>query len=246
MKRSTIILIIFLVLLIITPIVIVKTVNNLSPESKLKGIQTLWNKSDPNTPTRYIITEEYFGSDSIGTTINITTDADSESTLIDNHRYDEDTIRISGNAHSNYNIIYEEEVNLIIENKNPNIKFKITNANLSKISLNSSGETDIVSSNLGTLIFQDSINTAPIRLLQNNIGGLIALCCTNRPMKIVENNIGTAIFPEKCKGFSLVNNNIGVTTWFDEYNITIGSETNNDSTETHGTFKMKINVKTDE
>lgn len=171
MKRSTIILIIFLVLLIITPIVIVKTVNNLSPESKLKGIQTLWNKSDPNTPTRYIITEEYFGSDSIGTTINITTDADSESTLIDNHRYDEDTIRISGNAHSSYNIIYEEEVNLIIENKNPNIKFKIANANLSKISLNSSGETDIVSSNLGTLIFQDSINTAPIRLLQNNIGG---------------------------------------------------------------------------
>lgn len=82
MKRSTIILIIFLVLLIITPIVIVKTVNKLSPESKLKGIQTLWNKSDPNTPTRYIITEEYFGSDSIGTTINITTDADSESTLI--------------------------------------------------------------------------------------------------------------------------------------------------------------------
>ena len=144
MKRSTIILIIFLVLLIITPIVIVKTVNNLSPESKLKGIQTLWNKSDPNTPTRYIITEEYFGSDSIGTTINITTDADSESTLIDNHRYDEDTIRISGNAHSSYNIIYEEEVNLIIENKNPNIKFKIANANLSKISLNSSGETDIV------------------------------------------------------------------------------------------------------
>ena len=172
MKRSTIILIIFLVLLIITPIVIVKTVNNLSPESKLKGIQTLWNKSDPNTPTRYIITEEYFGSDSIGTTINITTDADSESTLIDNHRYDEDTIRISGNAHSSYNIIYEEEVNLIIENKNPNIKFKIANANLSKISLNSSGETDIVSSNLGTLIFQDSINTAPIRLLQNNINGL--------------------------------------------------------------------------
>lgn len=113
MKRSTIILIIFLVLLIITPIVIVKTVNKLSPESKLKGIQTLWNKSDPNTPTRYIITEEYFGSDSIGTTINITTDADSESTLIDNHRYDEDTIRISGNVHSSYNIIYEEEVNLM-------------------------------------------------------------------------------------------------------------------------------------
>lgn len=47
MKRSTIILIIFLVLLIITPIVIVKTVNNLSPESKLKGIQTLWNKRIP-------------------------------------------------------------------------------------------------------------------------------------------------------------------------------------------------------
>ena len=116
MKRSTIILIIFLVLLIITPIVIVKTVNNLSPESKLKGIQTLWNKSDPNTPTRYIITEEYFGSDSIGTTINITTDADSESTLIDNHRYDEDTIRISGNAHSSYNIIYEEEVNTEVKN----------------------------------------------------------------------------------------------------------------------------------
>ena len=44
----------------------------------------------------------------------------------------------------------------------------------------------------------------------------------------------------------LVNNNIGVNTWSDEYNITIGSETNNDSTETHGTFKMKINVKTDE
>lgn len=246
MKRSTIILIIFLVLLIITPIVIVKTVNNLSPESKLKGIQTLWNKSDPNTPTRYIITEEYFGSDSIGTTINITTDADSKSTLIDNHRYDEDTIRISGNAHSSYNIIYEEEVNLIIENKNPNIKFKIANANLSKISLNSSGETDIVSSNLGTLIFQDSINTAPIRLLQNNIGGLIALSCTNRPMEITENNIGTAIFPEKYRDFSLVNNNIGVNTWSDEYNITIGSETNNDSAETHGTFKMKINVKTDE
>ena len=231
MKRSTIILIIFLVLLIITPIVIVKTVNNLSPESKLKGIQTLWNKSDPNTPTRYIITEEYFGSDSIGTTINITTAADSESTLIDNHRYDEDTIRISGNAHSSYKIIYEEEVNLIIENKNPNIKFKIANANLSKISLNSSGETDIVSSNLGTLIFQDSINTAPIRLL---------------PMEITENNIGTAIFPEKYRDFSLVNNNIGVNTWSNEYNITIGSETNNDSAETHGTVKMKINIKTDE
>ena len=27
-----------------------------------------------------------------------------------------------------------------------------------------------------------------------------------------------------------------------EYNITIGSETNNDSADTHGTFKMKINV----
>lgn len=246
MKRSTIILIIFLVLLIITPIVIVKTVNNLSPESKLKGIQTLWNKSDPNTPTRYIITEEYFGSDSIGTTINITTDADSKSTLIDNHRYDEDTIRISGNAHSSYNIIYEEEVNLIIENKNPNIKFKIANANLSKISLNSSGETDIVSSNLGTLIFQDSINTAPIRLLQNNIGGLIALSCTNRPMEITENNIGTAIF-QKNTEISLSSTIISVLTHGPmNINITIGSETNNDSAETHGTFKMKINVKTDE
>lgn len=107
-------------------------------------------------------------------------------------------------------------------------------------------ETDIVSSNLGTLIFQDSINTAPIRLLQNNIGGLIALSCTNRPMEITENNIGTAIFPEKYRDFSLVNNNIGVNTWSNEYNITIGSETNNDSADTHGTFKMKINVKTDE
>ena len=237
MKRSTIILIIFLVLLIITPIVIVKTVNSLSSESKLKSIQTLWNKSDPNTPTRYIITEEYFGSDSIGTTINITTDADSESTLIDNHRYDEDTIRISGNAHS------KMAENLIISDGN---KLEQYEALLPQLQSLTSGETDIVSSNLGTLIFQDSINTAPIRLLQNNIGGLIALCCTNRPMKIVENNIGTAIFPEKCKGFSLVNNNIGVTTWPDEYNITIGSEMNNDSTETHGTVKMKINIKTDE
>ena len=102
MKRSTIILIIFLVLLIITPIVIVKTVNNLSPESKLKGIQTLWNKSDPNTPTRYIITEEYFGSDSIGTTINITTDADSESTLIDNHRYRSEERRVGKECRSRW------------------------------------------------------------------------------------------------------------------------------------------------
>ncbi len=65
-------------------------------------------------------------------------------------------------------------------------------------------------------------------------------------MEITENNIGTAIFPEKYRDFSLVNNNIGVNTWSNEYNITIGSETNNDSAETHGTFKMKINVKTDE
>ena len=46
-----------------------------------------------------------------------TTDADSESTISTITDTTENAIRISGNAHSSYNIIYEEEVNLIIENK---------------------------------------------------------------------------------------------------------------------------------
>lgn len=248
MKRSTTALLIVLAVMIFAPIITIKIISNLSPETKMKGLKELLKEGDSDAPTRYLVIDDT-DNDSVYSCIYISTrppqDTRQGIVFANGENYAGDTLHITNqwqressddSADSsipqswfrNQTLDYDHNTRLIIENHNPNVTLYFSEGNFDRVVIQSSGDVVVRESNLGMLVVQDSIGHSGISCTLSNIGTLFAYLNDKCSLSLSSNNIGTAFLPKALDTLLLEGNNIGVTGSTDliEFNLskTIGND----------------------
>lgn len=248
MKRSTTALLIVLAVMIFAPIITIKIISNLSPETKMKGLKELLKEGDSDAPTRYLVIDDT-DNDSVYSCIYISTRTPQDTrqgiVFANGENYAGDTLHITNqwqressddSADSsipqswfrNQTLDYDHNTRLIIENHNPNVTLYFSEGNFDRVVIQSSGDVVVKESNLGMLVVQDSIGHSSTTCRQSNIGTLFAYLNDKCSLSLSSNNIGTAFLPKALDTLLLEGNNIGVTGSTDliEFNLskTIGND----------------------
>lgn len=252
MKRSTIVLLIVLAVMIFVPIIGIKIISNLSPEAKIKSLKELLDyKEDSDAPVRYLVIDNT-DNDSIDTCIFISTrdkkDTRQGIVFANGENYTGDTLHLTGRwlAQSpaddsddsiprswfgHQTLDYGDNTRLIVENHNPNVTLYVSEGNFDRLIVQSPGDIIVRESNVGMLVVQDSIGHSSISCQRCNIGTLFAYLNNKCSLALANNNIGSAFFPRVLDGLSLVRNNIGVTGTTELMEFKVSKTLGNDSTD---------------
>lgn len=250
MKRSTIILLIVLAMMIFTPIIAIKIISNLSPETKLKSLKELLDYNEnSDAPVRYLAIDDT-DNDSVYSCIFISTrdKKDSRQGIVfaNGENYTGDTLHITDQwlkqpsaDDSNDSIPqswfgkqtldFDHNTRLIVENRNPNVTLYFSEGNFDKLIIQSQGDVVVRESNVGILVVQDSIGHSGTTCQQCNIGTLFAYLNNKCSLSLSNNNIGTAFLPKALNSLSLEGNNIGVTGSTDLIEFNLSKSIGNDS-----------------
>lgn len=250
MKRSTIVLLIVLAVMIFTPIIAIKIISNLSPETKLKSLKELLDYNEnSNAPVRYLVIDDT-DNDSVYSCIYISTrdKKDSRQGIVfaNGENYTGDTLHITNqwleqpSADDSNNSIpqswfgkqtldYDHNTQLIVENHNPNVTLFFSEGNFDKLIVQSQGDMVVRESNVGMLVVQDSIGHSGTTCQQCNIGTLFAYLNNTCSLSLSNNNIGTAFLPKALNTLSIEGNNIGVTGSTDLIEFNLSKSIGNDS-----------------
>ncbi|HIZ26476.1 hypothetical protein [Barnesiella sp. An55] len=253
MKRSTIVLLIVLAVMIFTPIIAIKIISNLSPETKLKSLKELLDYNENyNAPVRYLVIDDT-DNDSVYSCIFISTrdKKDSRQGIVfaNGENYTGDTLHITDQwleqpaaDDSNDSIPqswfgkqtldYDHNTRLIVENHNPNVTLYFSEGNFDKLIVQSQGDVVVRESNVGMLVMQDSIGHSGTTCQQCNIGTLFAYLNNTCSLSLSNNNIGTAFLPKALNTLALEGNNIGVTGSTDLIEFNLSKSIGNDSIDT--------------
>lgn len=232
MKRSTTALLIVLAVMIFAPIITIKIISNLSPETKMKGLKELLKEGDSDAPTRYLVIDDT-DNDSVSATIYIWTRNQKDSrqgvVFANGENYTGDTLHITDQSWLDKQALnYDHDTRLIVENHNPNVTLYFSEGNFDRVVIQSSGDVVVRESNMGMLVVQDSIGHSSTTCRQSNIGTLFAYLNSKCSLSLSSNNIGTAFYPKDLDSLSIEGNNIGVTGSTDliEFNLskTIGND----------------------
>lgn len=253
MKRSTIVLLIVLAVMIFAPIIAIKVISNLSPETKLKSLKKLLDYNENlNAPVRYLVIDDT-DNDSISEIIFIST-RDKDDTrqgivFAKGENYTGDTLHLTdqwlkqpsaddsnGTNDSipqswfgNQTLDYDHNTRLIVENRNPNVTLQFSEGNFDKLIIQSQGDVVVRESNVGMLVVQDSIGHSGTTCQQCNIGTLFAYLNDKCSLSLSKNNIGTAFLPKALNTLSIEGNNIGVTGSTDLIEFNLSQSIDNDS-----------------
>ena len=253
MKRSTIALLIVLAVMIFAPIIAIKVISNLSPETKIKSLKKLLDyKENSDAPVRYLVIDDT-DNDSISEIIFIST-RDKDDTrqgivFAKGENYTGDTLHLTdqwlkqpsaddsnGTNDSipqswfgNQSLDYDHNTRLIVENHNPNVTLFFSEGNFEKLIVQSQGDMVLRESNVGMLVVQDSIGHSSISCQRCNIGTLFAYLNDKCSLTLANNNIGTAFLPKTLNTLSLEGNNIGVTGSTDLIEFNLSKSIDNDS-----------------
>ena len=250
MKRSTIALLIVLAVMIFAPIIAIKVISNLSPETKIKSLKELLDyKENSDAPVRYLVIDDT-DNDSISEIIFIST-RDKDDTrqgivFANGENYTGDTLHLTDQwleqpsaDDSNESIPqswfgkqtldYDHNTQLIVENHNPNVTLHFSESNFDKLIVQSQGDVVVRESNVGMLVVQDSIGHSGTTCQQCNIGTLFAYLNDKCSLSLSKNNIGTAFLPKTLNTLSLEGNNIGVTGSTDLIEFNLSKSIDNDS-----------------
>ena len=253
MKRSTIVLLIVLAVMIFAPIIAIKVISNLSPETKIKSLKKLLDyKENSDAPVRYLVIDDT-DNDSISEIIFIST-RDKDDTrqgivFAKGENYTGDTLHLTdqwlkqpsaddsnGTNDSipqswfgNQSLDYDHNTRLIVENRNPNVTLFFSEGNFEKLIVQSQGDMVLRESNVGMLVVQDSIGHSGTACQQCNIGTLFAYLNDKCSLSLSKNNIGTAFLPKTINTLSLEGNNIGVTGSTDLIEFNLSKSIDNDS-----------------
>ena len=252
MKRSTIVLLIVLAVMIFAPIIAIKVISNLSPETKLKSLKELLDYNEnANAPVRYLVIDDT-DNDSVYSCICIfisTRDKkDSRKGIVfaNGENYTGDTLHLTDQwleqpsaDDSNDSIPqswfgkqtldYDHNTQLIVENHNPNVTLYFSEGNFDRVVIQSSGDVVVRESNMGMLVVQDSIGHSSTNCRQSNIGTLFAYLNSKCSLSLSSNNIGTAFYPKDLDSLSIEGNNIGVTGSTDLIEFNLSKTIDNDS-----------------
>ena len=233
MKRSTIVLLIVLAVMIFAPIIAIKIISNLSPETKMKGLKELldYNKKS-DAPMRYLVIDDT-DNDSVSATIYISTRNQKDSrqgvVFANGENYTGDTLHITDQSWLDKQALnYDHDTRLLVENHNPNVTLFFSGGNFDRLIIQSQGDVVVKKSNVGMMVVQDSIGHSGISCTLSNIGTLFAYLNDKCSLSLSSNNIGTAFLPKALDTLLLEGNNIGVTGSTDliEFNLSknIGNE----------------------
>lgn len=263
MKRSTIALLIVLAVMIFAPIIAIKIISNLSPETKLKSLKELLDHNEnSDAPMRYLVIDDT-DNDSVkaGIYIYISTRDKKDSrkgvVFANGENYTGDTLHITdqwleqpsaGDSNDsipqsgfhNQTLNYEHDTRLIIENHNPNVTLFFPEGNFDRLIIQSQGDVVVKKSNVGILVVQDSIGQSGISCELSNIGTLFAYLNDKCSLSLSSNNIGSAFLPKALDTLLLEGNNIGVTGSTDLIEFNLSKNIGNDSV---GSVKFGIGVK---
>lgn len=252
MKRSTIALLIVLAVMIFAPIIAIKVISNLSPETKLKSLKELLDYNEnANAPVRYLVIDDT-DNDSVYSCIFISTrdKKDSRKGIVfaNGENYTDDTLHLTdqwleqpsaddsnGSIPQSWfgkqTLDYDHNTQLIVENHNPNVTLHFSESNFDKLIVQSQGDVVVRESNVGMLVVQDSIGHSSISCQRCNIGTLFAYLNDKCSLTLANNNIGTAFFPKALNSLSLEANNIGVTGTTELMELKMSKNLGNDSTD---------------
>ncbi|WP_157232526.1 hypothetical protein [Barnesiella viscericola] len=233
MKRSTIVLLIVLAVMIFAPIIAIKIISNLSPETKLKSLKELLDYNEnSDAPMRYLVIDD-IDNDSVSAIIYISTRNQKDSrqgvVFANGENYTGDTLHITDQSwfHNQF-LNYDHDTRLIVENHNPNVTLFFSGGNFDRLIIQSQGDVVVKKSNVGMMVVQDSIGHSGISCTLSNIGTLFAYLNDKCSLSLSNNNIGTAFLPKALDTLLLEGNNIGVTGSTDliEFNLskTIGND----------------------
>ena len=250
MKRSTIVLLIVLAVMIFAPIIAIKVISNLSPETKIKSLKKLLDyKENSDAPVRYLVIDDT-DNDSISEIIFIST-RDKDDTrqgivFANGENYTGDTLHLTdqwleqpsaddsnGSIPQSWfgkqTLDYDHNTRLIVENHNPNVTLHFSESNFDKLIVQSQGDVVVRESNVGMLVVQDSIGHSGTACQQCNIGTLFAYLNDKCSLSLSKNNIGTAFLPKALNTLSIEGNNIGVTGSIDLMEFNLSKSIDNDS-----------------
>lgn len=252
MKRSTIVLLIVLAVMIFAPIIAIKVISNLSPETKLKSLKELLDYNEnANAPVRYLVIDDT-DNDSVYSCIFISTrdKKDSRKGIVfaNGENYTGDTLHLTGrwleqspaddsddsiprSWFGHQTLDYGDNTRLIVENHNPNVTLYVSEGNFDRLIVQSPGDIIVRESNVGMLVVQDSIGHSSISCQRCNIGTLFAYLNDKCSLTLANNNIGTAFFPKALNSLSLEANNIGVTGTTELMELKMSKNLGNDSTD---------------
>ena len=249
MKRSTTALLIVLAVMIFAPIITIKIISNLSPETKMKGLKELLKEGDSDAPTRYLVIDDT-DNDSVYSCIYISTRTPQDTrqgiVFANGENYAGDTLHITNQWQRessddstdssipqswfrNQTLDYDHNTRLIIENHNPNVTLYFSEGNFDRVVIQSSGDVVVRESNMGMLVVQDSIGHSSTNCRQSNIGTLFAYLNSKCSLSLSSNNIGTAFYPKDLDSLSIEGNNIGVTGSTDLIEFNLSKTIDNDS-----------------
>lgn len=250
MKRSTIVLLIVLAVMIFAPIIAIKVISNLSPETKLKSLKELLDYNEnANAPVRYLVIDDT-DNDSVYSCIFISTrdKKDSRKGIVfaNGENYTGDTLHLTGrwleqspaddsddsiprSWFGHQTLDYGDNTRLIVENHNPNVTLHFSESNFDKLIVQSQGDVVVRESNVGMLVVQDSIGHSGTACQQCNIGTLFAYLNDKCSLSLSKNNIGTAFLPKALNTLSIEGNNIGVTGSTDLIEFNLSKSIGNDS-----------------
>lgn len=233
MKRSTTALLIVLAVMIFAPIITIKIISNLSPETKMKGLKELLKEGDSDAPTRYLVIDDT-DNDSVYSCIYISTRNQKDSrqgvVFANGENYAGDTLHITDQSWLDKQALnYDHDTRLIVENHNPNVTLYFSEGNFDRVVIQSSGDVVVKESNVGMLVVQDSIGHSSTTCRQSNIGTLFAYLNSKCSLSLSSNNIGTAFYPKTLDSLSIEGNNIGVTGSTDLIEFNLSKNIDNDS-----------------
>ncbi len=210
MKRSTIILIIYFIISIITPVIILKSCVGSTPQEQVDMWQTAIQNSD--RPVRYLLVPEG-ENDSIDLNIHICAvepNGNPGRTLINGEVYEKDTLLIAANSQGEIKITYEANLALIIENRNACAAFHIDEAIIDRLMISSQGDVNIEASNIGTMVITDSLGVGNVAIRACNVGSLMSSREGAQNLSVESSNVGRVSIPVGGCAYEIDDSNIGM------------------------------------
>ena len=221
MKRSTIILFIFIAILFILPFATIKIWMATHPE-EINSMGCVSGNKDTINQVIQIEAEEI--PENFEGQVEIITSNQIEQTRFESSPYCEispqgDTLqlmlRIPENTNLSHNenplakITLPEPAKLFFMNNNSQIKINIHNASIQEAYLLTKGEIRVNDSKIGVIAIPDSLSIAAAKFFNNKFGVFVMSLTQGRCTILEKNQIGVAKFSGSDNSLKLKNNTIG-------------------------------------